>query len=89
MTPPNVSVINTYTFGKNPNSKFSQLINGDARISRADISAVLGENDDPNFWPSRGRRNSLEPKFKQYLESKYNMNTLNGKTNMQYNIRVY
>lgn len=67
---------------KNLNPKFLQLINGDARISRADISAVLGENDDPNFWPSRGRRNSPEPKFKQYLERKYNMNTLNGKTNM-------
>lgn len=55
-----------------------QLVNGDTRISRADISAVLGGNEDPNFWPSRGRRNSPEPKIKQYIARKYNMNTLNG-----------
>jgi len=54
-------------------------VNGDARISRADISAVLGENEDPNFWPSRGRRNILEPKLRKYIERIYNKNTLHGK----------
>ncbi|VVC40384.1 Hypothetical protein CINCED_3A012300 [Cinara cedri] len=57
---------------------FIQLVNGDTRISRADISAVLGTNEDPNFWPSRGRRNSPETKIKQYLARKYNTNTVNG-----------
>lgn len=36
---------------------------------------MLGGKEDPNFWPSRGRRNNPETKFKQYLARKYTMNT--------------
>lgn len=59
--------------------QFLQLVNGDAKTTRADISSVLSENEDPNFWPSRGRRNILESKLKQYADRIYNKNSLHGK----------
>ncbi|XP_050420508.1 uncharacterized protein LOC126833296 [Adelges cooleyi] len=56
-----------------------QLVDGDARTTRADINAVLGGSEDPNFWPSRGRRNNPVPnKFKQYWDRKFNIANIHG-----------